>query len=54
MLSSPGTQTVASVLYDYWERNGDFAMASTLGVTLLVGLTATIFLARRLIARGYA
>jgi iron(III) transport system permease protein len=54
MLSSAGTQTVATLLYDYWERRGNFSLASALGVTLLVGMTILIFLARRLIARGYA
>jgi iron(III) transport system permease protein len=54
MLSAPGTQTVASVLYDYWERKGDFSLASALGVTLLLVMAGAIFLARRLMARGYA
>lgn len=53
MLSTAGTQTIATILYHYWERKADFPLASALGVSLLLSMSVVIFLARKLIARGY-
>lgn len=53
MLATPGNQTVATVLYHYWERKADFSLASALGVLLLVIMGVGIFVVRKLVARGY-
>ncbi len=53
MLATPGNQTLATVLYHYWERKADFSLASALGVTLLVLMGLGIFAVRRLVVRGY-
>jgi iron(III) transport system permease protein len=54
MLSTPKTQTIATILYYYWQRKAEFSLASALGVTLLVGMGIVIFAARRLVVRGYS
>lgn len=54
MLSTSGTQTIASTLYYYWQRKADFSLASALGVALLSCMAVAIFLARKLVARGYS
>ena len=54
LLSTPQNELISVTLYDYWERQADFSMASTLGVVLVVGLAALTILARQLIARGYS
>lgn len=53
MLATPGNQTISTMLYEYWERRADFSLASALGVALLVSAGVVVFLARRLIVRGY-
>jgi ABC-type sugar transport system permease subunit len=45
---------ISVTLYDLWERQADFSMASALGVVLVVGLAVLTILARQLIARGYS
>ncbi|MFN4281718.1 MAG: ABC transporter permease [Alphaproteobacteria bacterium] len=54
LLSTPQNELISVTLYDYWERQADFSMASTLGVVLVVGLAVLTVLARQLIARGYS
>jgi ABC-type Fe3+ transport system permease subunit len=54
LLSTPENELISVTLYDYWERQADFSMASTLGVVLVVGLAVLTILARQMIARGYS
>jgi iron(III) transport system permease protein len=53
MLATPGNDTIATTLYNYWDRKADFSLASALGVIILAMMALTIVLARRLVVRGY-
>ncbi len=53
MLATPGNETIAVVMYHYWERKADFSLASTLGVAMLVGVGILTFLSRRFISQGF-
>jgi iron(III) transport system permease protein len=53
MLATPGNETIAVVMYHFWERKADFSLASTLGVAMLVGVGLLTFLSRRFIAQGF-
>jgi iron(III) transport system permease protein len=54
LMSTPQNELISVTLYDLWERQADFSMASALGVVLVVGLAVLTILARQLIARGYS
>jgi iron(III) transport system permease protein len=54
LMSTPQNELISVTLYDYWERQADFSMASALGVVLVVGLALLTILARQMIARGYS
>lgn len=54
LMSTPQNELISVTLYDFWERQADFSMASTLGVVLVVGLALLTILARQMIARGYS
>lgn len=54
LMSTHQNEMISVTLYDYWERQADFSMASTLGVVLVVGLGIVTIAARQLIARGYS
>ena len=53
MLATPGNETIAVVMYHYWERKADFSLASTLGVAMLVAVGILTFLSRRFISQGF-
>jgi iron(III) transport system permease protein len=53
MLATPGNETIAVVMYHFWERKADFSLASTLGVAMLVGVGILTFFSRRFIAQGF-
>lgn len=53
MLATPGNDTIAVVMYHYWERKADFSLASTLGVAMLVAVGILTMLSRRFIAQGF-
>ena len=53
MLATPGNETIAVVMYHFWERKADFSLASTLGVAMLVSVGILTFLSRRFIAQGF-
>ena len=53
MLATPGNQTIAVVMYHYWERKADFSLASTLGVAMLVIIGIMTFLSRKFISQGF-
>jgi iron(III) transport system permease protein len=53
MLSTPETQTVAVVMYYYWERKADFSLASTLGVAMFLIIGLLTYCSRSLIAQGF-
>jgi iron(III) transport system permease protein len=53
MLATPGNETIAVVMYHFWERKADFSLASTLGVAMLVGIGILTFLSRRVISQGF-
>lgn len=54
LMSTPQNELISVTLYDYWERQANFPLASALGVVLVVGLGILTILARQLIARGYS
>jgi iron(III) transport system permease protein len=53
MLATPGNDTIAVVMYHYWERKADFSLASTLGVAMLVAVGILTMLSRKFIAQGF-
>jgi iron(III) transport system permease protein len=53
MLATPGNDTIAVVMYHYWERKADFSLASTLGVAMLVSVGILTMLSRKFIAQGF-
>ncbi len=53
MLSTSKNQTVAIVMYHFWERRADFSLASTLGVALLVAVAILTILSRTVISKGF-
>jgi iron(III) transport system permease protein len=53
MLATPGNETIAVVMYHFWERKADFSLASTLGVAMLIGVGILTFFSRRFIAQGF-
>ncbi len=53
MLATPGNETIAVVMYHFWERKADFSLASTLGVAMLVGVGVLTFLSRKFISQGF-
>jgi ABC-type Fe3+ transport system permease subunit len=53
MLATPGNETIAVVMYHFWERKADFSLASTLGVAMLLVVGLMTFLSRRFIAQGF-
>jgi iron(III) transport system permease protein len=53
MLATPGNQTIAVVMYHYWERKADFSLASTLGVAMLVVIGIMTFFSRKFISQGF-
>ena len=53
MLATPGNETIAVVMYHYWERKADFSLASTLGVVMLVAIGLLTFASRRFISQGF-
>jgi len=53
MLATPGNETIAVVMYHYWERKADFSLASTLGVVMLVAVGLLTFASRRYISQGF-
>ena len=53
MLATPGNQTIAVIMYHYWERKADFSLASTLGVVMLLFIGVLTFFSRRMIAHGF-
>jgi iron(III) transport system permease protein len=53
MLATPGNDTIAVVMYHYWERKADFSLASTLGVAMLVAVGILTLLSRKFIAQGF-
>ncbi|MGH7823725.1 MAG: ABC transporter permease [Candidatus Binatia bacterium] len=53
LLASPGNETVSVIMYQFWDRKSDFALASTLGVAMLLVMGLVTFFARRSIARGF-
>jgi iron(III) transport system permease protein len=53
MMANPHNETIAVVMYHYWEKKADFCLASTLGVAMLVVIAAVAFLSRRAIAQGF-
>jgi iron(III) transport system permease protein len=53
MLATPGNETIAVVMYHFWERKADFSLASTLGVVMLIGVGILTFFSRRFIAQGF-
>ena len=53
MLATPGNETIAVVMYHFWERKADFSLASTLGVAMLVSVGILTFFSRRYIAQGF-
>jgi len=53
MLATPGNQTIAVVMYHYWERKADFSLASTLGVAMLVIIGILTFFSRKFISQGF-
>jgi len=53
MMATPGNETIAVVMYHFWERKADFSLASTLGVAMLVSVGILTFFSRRYIAQGF-
>jgi iron(III) transport system permease protein len=53
MMATPGNETIAVVMYHFWERKADFSLASTLGVAMLVSVGVLTFMSRRFIAQGF-
>ncbi len=53
MLATPGNETIAVVMYHFWERKADFSLASALGVSLLVVVGILTFVMRRVISHGF-
>jgi iron(III) transport system permease protein len=53
MLATPGNETIAVVMYHFWERKADFSLASTLGVAMLVFIGILTFFSRKFIAQGF-
>jgi iron(III) transport system permease protein len=53
LLASPGNETVSVIMYQFWDRKSDFALACTLGVAMLLVMGVLTFVARRSIARGF-
>ncbi len=53
MLATPENQTIAVVMFHFWERKADFPLACTLGVTLLVALGILTIFSRRIISQGF-
>lgn len=53
MLATPGNETIAVIMYHYWERKADFSLASTLGVAMLVVVGVLTFVSRRFISQGF-
>lgn len=52
LLATPGNQTIAIILYHFWERKADFSLAAAMDVSLMLGLGLMIFLSRRIITTG--
>jgi len=53
MMATPGNETIAVVMYHFWERKADFSLASTLGVAMLVSVGILTFFSRRFISQGF-
>ena len=53
MLATPGNETIAVVMYHFWERKADFSLASTLGVAMLVVVGVLTFVSRKFISQGF-
>jgi iron(III) transport system permease protein len=53
LLATPGNETVAVVMFQFWDRKTDFALASTVGVAMLVIMGLLTFIARKYIASGF-
>jgi iron(III) transport system permease protein len=53
MLATPGNETIAVIMYHFWERKADFSLASTLGVAMLVIIGVLTFFSRKYISRGF-
>ena len=53
LLATPGNETVAVVMFQFWDRKTDFALASTVGVAMLVVMGLLTFIARKYIASGF-
>lgn len=53
MLATPGNETIAVIMYHFWERKADFSLASALGVALLVVIGILTLMSRKLITRGF-
>jgi len=53
MMATPGNETIAVVMYHFWERKADFSLASTLGVAMLVSMSILTFFSRRYISQGF-
>src|SRR5574340_368527 len=50
MLATPKNQTIAIVMYHFWERKADFSLASALGVSLLLAVGIITALTRSFIS----
>ena len=53
LLATPGNETVAVLMFQFWDRKTDFALASTVGVAMLVVMGLLTFIARKYIASGF-
>jgi len=53
LLATPDNETVAVVMFQFWDRKTDFALASTVGVAMLVVMGMLTFIARKYIASGF-
>ncbi len=53
MLATPKNQTIAIVMYHFWERKADLSLASALGISLLVVVSILTIFSRRIISQGF-
>lgn len=53
LLATPGNQTIAVILFHFWERKADFSLAAAMGVSLMLGLGVVIFLSRKIVTSGF-
>lgn len=53
LLATSDNQTIATTLYYYWSRKGDFSLTSALGVMLLLTLMVVAVIGRKFVAAGF-